>query len=142
MTFDAHALADDARCPCLSGETYGACCGRFHRGEADAPTAERLMRSRFSAFAVGDAAYLLATWHPRSRPAHLELDPDLRWTRLDILRTTGGGMLSIDGTVEFRAHYRSGSRDGAAGSQHEVSRFVREGGRWFYVDAVASGGAS
>lgn len=126
------SVADPSRCPCLSGETYGNCCGRLHRGEAQAPTAERLMRSRFSAFAVGDAAYLLATWHPRRRPAAFELDPAIRWTRLDILNTTGGGMLDTQGTVEFRAYFRSGSA--GAGSQHEVSRFVREGGRWFYLD--------
>lgn len=132
-------LPDDARCPCLSGETYGNCCGRFHRGDAHAPTAERLMRSRFSAFAVGDAAYLLATWHPRTRPATLELDSSQRWTRLDILNTTRGGMLDAEGTVEFRAHYRAAAgHTGAAGSQHEVSRFVRENGHWFYLDGGAT----
>jgi SEC-C motif-containing protein len=91
------------------------------------------MRSRFSAFAVGDAAYLLRTWHPSTRPAQLTLDPELRWYRLDILATSRGGMLDTDGTVEFRAHYRS--PDGA-GSQHETSRFARNSGAWVYVDAV------
>lgn len=121
------------RCPCLSGETYDACCGRFHRGDADAPTAERLMRSRYAAYAVGDVAYLLRTWHPDHRPVSLELDPDVRWYRLDIERTTRGGMLDAEGTVEFRAHYQSAA---GAGEQHENSRFVREGGRWVYVDAA------
>lgn len=97
------------------------------------------MRSRFSAFAVGDAAYLLATWHPRSRPKTLELDPALRWTRLDIVSTSRGGMLDTDGNVEFRAFYRAApGYDTAAGSQHEVSRFVREGAQWFYVDGVVA----
>jgi SEC-C motif-containing protein len=91
------------------------------------------MRSRYSAFAVGDAAYLLRTWHPSTRPQQLVLDPDLRWYRLDILATHRGGMLDTDGTVEFRAHYRS--PDGA-GSQHETSRFLRDSGAWAYVDAV------
>ena len=63
-------------CPCLSGEQYADCCGRFHAGEAEAPTAEQLMRSRYSAFVVLDAGYLLRTWHPETRPASLELDPD------------------------------------------------------------------
>ncbi|MFC9789580.1 YchJ family protein [Rhodococcus sp. NPDC127528] len=123
-----------ARCPCGSGETYGACCGRFHSGEVTAPTAERLMRSRYSAFAVGDADYLLRTWHPSTRPDRLDLDPDQRWLRLDVVATTGGGMFDAAGTVEFVAYYReSGIRE----SLHENSRFVREDGQWLYVDALA-----
>ncbi|MCX7522574.1 YchJ family protein [Microbacterium sp. STN6] len=128
-------MADSDRCPCLSGETYAACCGRFHRGEATAPTAERLMRSRYSAFAVGDAAYVLATWHPRTRPGALELDADQQWRRLDVLRTEGGGMLEQSGTVEFRAYFRVG---GERGSLHEVSRFERVDGAWVYVDGDAT----
>ncbi len=120
-----------ARCPCLSGETYGACCGPLHAGDRAAATAEQLMRSRYSAFAVGDAAYLRRTWHPRTRPRDLDLDPDLRWRRLDVLATTAGGPFDTDGTVEFRATYRG--PDGA-GSLHEVSRFAREGGTWLYLD--------
>jgi SEC-C motif-containing protein len=92
------------------------------------------MRSRYSAFAVGDAGYLLATWHPATRPPALELDPTIRWTGLDVLATTGGSLLSAEGTVEFRAHYVAGGRTGA---QHENSRFVRDGGRWRYLDGVA-----
>lgn len=118
------------RCPCLSGLTYDECCGALHSGSALAPTAERLMRSRFSAFAVGDVDYLLSSWHPSTRPATLELDPDVRWYRLDILGRTGGGLLDSEGTVEFEAHYRS--PDGT-GSQHENSYFVRDDARWFYV---------
>lgn len=126
-------LADDDRCPCLSGETYGQCCGPFHRGSATAPTAERLMRSRYSAYVVGDAAYLQQSWHPRTRPVELDLDPDVRWYRLDVLSTSRGGPLDGDGIVEFRAFYRSA--DGP-GDQHEVSRFVRQDRIWFYVDPV------
>jgi len=122
-----------ARCPCLSGETYAACCGQFHRGESVAPSAERLMRSRYSAYVVGDASYLLATWHPTTRPRTLDLDPDQRWYRLDIVGTSRGGMLDTAGTVEFTARYRL---DGRAGEQHENSRFVRENRRWLYVDAI------
>ena len=91
------------------------------------------MRSRYSAFAVGDAEYLLATWHPSTRPEDVDLDDDVTWRRLDILSTRAGGPLDRTGIVEFVAHYRSTStreRD----SLHEVSSFVREGGRWFYVD--------
>lgn len=89
------------------------------------------MRSRFSAFAVGDAGYLLRSWHSSTRPADLELDAGLRWYRLDIDGGERGGMLDAEGTVEFTAHYRAGAE---RGSQHENSRFVREGGRWVYLD--------
>ncbi|WP_345764820.1 YchJ family protein [Diaminobutyricibacter sp. McL0608] len=124
------------RCPCLSGDSYEACCGPVHRGEVEAPTAERLMRSRFSAFALGDADYLLASWHTSTRPANLELDPGLRWYRLDVVGTSRGGILDSVGTVRFRAYYKGD----AVGVQEEDSRFVREGRRWFYVDGVAANG--
>jgi SEC-C motif domain protein len=121
------------RCPCGTGLLYDECCGRLHAGTATAATAEQLMRSRYSAFAVGDPAYLLATWHPTTRPRSLELDPAVRWTGLDVLGTTGGGLFADEGTVEFRAWYRHA---GETGSQHEVSRFVRDGGAWRYLDAA------
>lgn len=122
------------RCPCLSGDTYDACCGPIHRGVVEAPTAERLMRSRFSAFALGDADYLLASWHPSTRPSSLALDAGLRWYRLDIVGATGGGILDREGTVRFCAYFKGD----AVGVQEEDSRFVREGRRWFYVDAVGA----
>lgn len=93
------------------------------------------MRSRYSAFAVGDPAYLLDTWHPETRPGTLSVDPAVRWTGLEVLATTGGSLLENEGTVEFRAHYRF---DGQPGVQHEHSRFVREDGRWLYVDGVTN----
>jgi SEC-C motif domain protein len=133
MNYSAVPAPDPSmRCPCLSGESYGNCCGRFHSGEAAAPSAEYLMRSRYSAFAVGNTAYLLATWHSRTRPAAIELDPEQRWTRLDILGVSRGGMLDVEGTVEFRAFFRY---KGSVHEQHEVSRFAREDGRWVYLDA-------
>lgn len=122
----------DARCPCGSGEVYGACCGPLHAGEP-APTAERLMRSRYTAFAIGDAAYLLASRHASTRPARMDLDSDVRWLHLAILDREAGGPFDATGVVEFVATYRDG--DGR-GEQHERSRFVREGGHWFYVDGV------
>ncbi len=134
------------RCPCLSGETYDGCCGRLHRGELRAPTAEALMRSRYSAFATGDAQYLLRTWHTSARPAELTLDPGMRWYRLDVLGCTRGGPFDTAGTVEFRAYYRSPPPSGEPGAarvattggvQHENSRFVREDGAWVYLDGVA-----
>ncbi len=121
------------RCPCLSGATFGDCCAPFLDGAADAPTAAQLMRSRYSAFVVGDAEYLLATWHPSTRPRVLEHDPAMHWYRLDIVRRARGGPLDHDGIVEFRAYYR---HDGHRGEQHEVSSFVRGRGRWSYVGEV------
>ncbi|PZF62507.1 hypothetical protein DEI92_03240 [Curtobacterium sp. MCBD17_034] len=122
------------RCPCLSGNPYAECCGPLHAGAA-APTAERLMRSRFTAFALTMPEYLLTSWHPRTRPASLELDPMMRWTRLDVLGTSSGGPFDTSGTVEFRAWWRTPSE---RGELHEDSAFVREAGRWFYVDGVTS----
>src|SRR3954447_1236747 len=120
---------DGRACPCGLGDDYESCCGRLHAGEA-APTAELLMRSRYSAFAVGDAGYLLRTWHPSGRPARLDLDPAQRWTRLVVLGTQGGGLFDATGTVEFRAVY---VHDGQRGALTETSRFVRHRGRWVYL---------
>lgn len=92
------------------------------------------MRSRYTAFAVGNPAYLLATWHSSTRPASLDLDPGLRWTGLDVLATSGGALLMAEGVVEFRAHYVAHREPG---SQHERSRFLREDGRWRYVEGIS-----
>src|SRR4029453_13356634 len=90
------------RCPCLSGEVFGDCCGPFLAGEADAPTAVQLMRSRYTAFVVGaGGAPRPAPWHPSPRPARLDLDPSIRWYRLDVLRRERGGPLDRNGLVEF-----------------------------------------
>lgn len=128
------AADDEIRaCPCGSGLPYDECCGRLHRGEATAATAEALMRSRFSAFAVGDTRYLLRSWHSSTRPERLRLDLGQRWTRLEIVHTDRGGLFDSTGTVEFRAHYREAGRPGTL---DERSRFVREDGRWVYLDAL------
>ncbi len=117
--------SEPVECPCGLPAAYAACCGRFHRGEV-APTAELLMRSRFSAFAVGDAGYLRSTWDPDTRPRRIGVDPDARWTRLEVLGCTGGGLLESTGTVQFRAHHD-------LGVLAENSRFRRVVGRWRYV---------
>ena len=119
-------MAFQSECPCGSGTTYDACCGRLHRGAAQAETPEELMRSRYAAYAVGDTDYVFRTWHPRTRPDDVSPDPGLTWTGLEILDAD-------DDRVEFVASYRQGGR---AGSMHEVSRFERRGGRWMYVDGV------
>lgn len=119
-------------CPCGSPLAYAACCGRWHAGSAhlQAPDAPSLMRSRYSAFVLGRRDYLLDTWHPRTRPASIEPDPPgLKWLGLQLRRT-----VEVDAghaIVEFVARSRLGGR---ATRLHETSRFVREGGRWYYVD--------
>lgn len=121
-------------CPCgrlgFKGQTlaYEACCGPIHAGEP-APDAERLMRSRYSAFVCGDVPYLLATWHSSQRPAELDLEAGAKWLGLEIKQHRSTGEHTAE--VEFVARFRVG---GKAVRQHERSRFVREDGRWYYVD--------
>jgi SEC-C motif-containing protein len=95
-------------------------------------TAEELMRSRFRAFKDADAAWLLHTWYPSTRPASLDLTDNPTWRGLQIVDTVAGGQGDDEGIVEFRATYREPG--GGVGVQHERSRFVREDDRWFYVD--------
>ncbi|MBQ0862659.1 YchJ family protein [Streptomyces smyrnaeus] len=122
-------------CPCGAGR-YAQCCGRAHRGEAAPATPEELMRSRYSAFVLGDTAYLLRTWHPETRPATLDLTGGPRWTGLEILDTTGGSAFHREGTVTFRAHHLG--TGGEPGTQEERSRFVRVDGVWMYVDGTVA----
>ena len=89
------------------------------------------MRSRYAAFALGLPDYLLATWHPRTRPATIDLDPALQWVLLEVTDTWRGGPGDTEGVVEFTAHHREGGRTGRL---HERSRFTRRGGRWLYVE--------
>jgi SEC-C motif domain protein len=123
---------DRLACPCGLGDDYESCCGLFHAG-TPAPTAESLMRSRYSAFAVGDAGYLLRTWRPAGRPQTLNLDPALQWTRLAVLETRDGGLFDTSGTVQFRAIYL---QQGQRGVLAETSKFVRHDGRWSYLGPI------
>ena len=110
---------------------YDRCCGRLLAG-APVPTAELLTRSRFTAYARQDEAHLLASWHSSTRPSLVPFHAGLRWTRLHVVATTGGGLLDTVGTVHFRA---TSVRLGVAGVIEERSRFSREDGRWAYVTA-------
>jgi SEC-C motif-containing protein len=127
-----------APCPCGRPAGYDDCCGRIHRGEAPALTAEALMRSRYSAFAVGDLAYLERSWHPDTRPRTIHDDPARRWTGLTILATERGGALDQEGIVAFEAHHTGGTDDDPTGDHivHERSTFSRVDGRWVYVGRV------
>lgn len=121
------------RCPCDTGLPYAGCCGPLIAGERSAATAEELMRSRYTAFALGDQAYLVRTWHPRTRPERVGLDPATRWTGLTVVRTERGGAADDDGVVEFVATWTQPPA-GTRGELHEVSRFARRAGRWLYLD--------
>lgn len=116
-------------CPCDSGATYADCCRPLHDG-TPAPTAERLMRSRYTAYVLGDGGYLLRTWHETTRPPRISHDHGLDWTGLEVLRTEAGGPDDTRGVVEFRAAFLHGTE---AGALHEVSRFVRSDDGWQYV---------
>lgn len=117
------------QCPCRSGLAYAACCSRWHKGEP-APSAEALMRSRYTAFVRGDARYLLDSWHPSTRPPAIVFDPRQKWLGLQIV--AGETTADDAAEVEFIARYRIGIA--SAKRLHERSRFVREGERWLYVD--------
>lgn len=131
--------SDPASAPCPCGLAaphplrYGDCCGRWHSGAAhlQAPDAEALMRSRYSAFVLELAGYLLDTWHPSTRPAGgLSFDPGVRWLGLTVRRHV---QQDVDrAMVEFVARSKLAGR---ATRLHETSRFVHENGRWFYLDA-------
>ena len=94
------------------------------------------MRSRYSAYALGNAGYLLRTWHWTTRPASLDLPESRRWTRLRILATEHGAPDDTEGTVEFRAHFRD---DGEPGTLTERSHFTRARGAWIYVGGEVAG---
>jgi SEC-C motif-containing protein len=123
-------LANIARCPCGNMRAYAECCGRFHGGDAP-DTAQQLVRARYSAYVLMLEDYLLATWHPSTRPPDLCLADSIgtRWLGLELNSHTQGGDRA---QVEFTARYRYGG--GPAQQQNEVSRFVREDGAWLYLD--------
>lgn len=141
MSTLAPQLPADPLCPCgqinaaspHKGQAlrYSQCCGPLHAGQA-APDAQRLMRSRYSAFVRGHSAYLLATWHASTRPPDCTPDPRAQWLGLEIKSHLTPGPAQAE--VTFVARYRLAGR---AVRQHERSRFVCEGGRWFYTDGDA-----
>jgi SEC-C motif-containing protein len=126
-------VTDD--CPCGSGEEFALCCRPLHAGQRMAATAEELMRSRDSAYAVGDTDYVWRTWHPRTRPEALSPSGET-WTRLEILDTVAGQPGDEAGEVEFRAHY---TRNRRSGTLHERSHFAVRARRWLYVDGELFG---
>ena len=118
-------------CPCGSGIIKDDCCLKIIQGRVAATTAELLMRSRYCAYAIGDAGYLMSSWHISTRPAELDLSEPIEWLALQIKKTRAGGMADDEGWVEFIARYKMAGRFAQI---HEMSHFVFELGRWFYVD--------
>lgn len=122
-------------CPCGRPSAYADCCGVLHTAFAEgqgltAATPEALMRSRYSAFVLDLRDYLLATWHPSTRPPSVEPpEPGLKWLGLDVKRAAQQD--DDHGTVAFVARSKLGGR---AWRLQETSRFVRENGAWYYLD--------
>lgn len=127
-------ISSHTQCPCGSQKRLSACCGPYHAGKATPRTAKQLMRSRYSAFALGELGdYPLQTWHPDTCPAVSAAElgaTDTDWVKLDVVDSQQQGDTA---TVEFKAHWRDA--DGQLRLHHETSRFVRQAGRWLYVDA-------
>lgn len=133
MKKNAAMTAAKSTCPCGSGRPLAACCGPCLEGTTPAASAEALMRSRYTAYVLQREDYLLATWHAESRPATLDLDasaPD-RWLGLTVRQHRQQD--ENHATVEFIARYKIGGR---AHRLHEISRFVRETGRWLYANGT------
>ncbi len=123
----------DPACHCGNTASYAQCCGKFHAGES-AFTAEQLMRSRYSAYVLGLQDYLLATWHESTRPGSLDFSDaaKTKWLGLEIRRNSA--IDSNHAQVEFIARYKTGGQ--SAVRLHEISDFVLEDGKWFYVSGV------
>ena len=124
-------MAKLTECRCGSGKPDSACCARYLAGGEPAPTAEALMRSRYTAYTLLNEDYLLATWHASTRPSALGLKQELptKWLGLEVKRHEQQD--ADHAIVEFVARYKV---NGRAHRLHEVSRFVCENGRWFYLD--------
>ena len=143
--FGSKGLDPQQRCPC-GGASYGRCCRPLHRQARAAATAEQLMRSRYSAFALAEIEHLLRT-QPSEQPAQARRRSlqascrQLRWRGLEIVATEAGGPDDLEGTVTFIAHYSAGAE---RGTLRECSRFGREGSRpdgaWLYLEAIELSG--
>lgn len=115
-------------CPCASGKDLDDCCGRFISHHHHAENAQQLMRSRYSAYVLNKADYILATWHPRFRPLDIRLDKNLKWLQLTIMNVS---QRDTEATVEFEARLL---KDKCVNALHELSDFICEQGRWFYTE--------
>lgn len=121
-------------CPCESGKPYSACCKPYHEGKP-APSAEALMRSRYTAYTLGLEEYLLQTWHVDTRPTNLDLaqNTPIKWLGLQVKRAES--LNANTATVEFVARYKVG---GKAERMREISQFEQIDGRWYYLTGDTS----
>lgn len=128
-------MSDSSLCLCGSHLASERCCALLHSGAKSAATAEELMRSRFTAYAQHNEAYLLATWDSSKRPDNIDFskEDNVEWKRLEIIGTKKGGEKDVKGIVEFKAFYQMNGEEYA---MHEISRFVRKDGKWFYLDGM------
>ncbi|NPA29838.1 MAG: zinc chelation protein SecC [Epsilonproteobacteria bacterium] len=127
---------DERTCPCGSGKLYDECCGRYIEGKAHAPTAEALMRSRYTAYVRGDLDYLEATdMHEIDREATKAWMQSVRFTKLEVLKTYRGKAMDKKGRVEFKAYYLE---EGEERVHHELSDFEKYKGRWYYSGGLAA----
>jgi SEC-C motif-containing protein len=123
-------------CFCGSERDFSQCCKPYLQGKA-APTAQALMRSRYTAYVKRDGAYLHRTWSVATRPSQSSLNqlPPTQWTGLTVIRTEAGDISDSTGIVEFIAHWQESDR--TEHQLHEISQFAREKGRWVYVKACS-----
>ena len=132
MSSKKSAIGAD-RCLCGSKRKYTQCCGRYLSGIEHPATAEQLMRSRYTGFVLGDESYLLATWHPSTRPRKVKLDDEQRWLGLSVRSSQSGGAQDTTGTVEYVARFKIA---GKGYRLHEISRFEKTNGCWLYIDGI------
>lgn len=127
-------MTTHSACLCGTGLAYQDCCAPFHLGEKFPPTAVALMRSRYTAYALRDAAYLQATWAAEKRPAHIDFSREnSQWLRLEIIETKKGDLKDQKGIVVFKAYFLQAGEEQV---MNEISRFIKSQGRWFYLDGV------
>ena len=118
-------------CPCESGKSFKDCCQAYIEQTSEAPTAEALMRSRYTAFVLLNEEYLRYSWHPDNCPEKIHLNKTTKWLGLRIKKIVGGSMNEKNAKVEFVARSKI---DGKASRLHENSRFTRFNNRWVYLD--------
>jgi len=123
-------------CPCGSGRAYGDCCGRFIEGKALPPTAEALMRSRYTAYVMKNIDYLIETdMHEIDVEATKAWMEEATFHKLEVLKTYRGKPLDKKGRIEFKARF---TRDGEERVHHELSDFEKYKGRWYYSGGLAA----
>ena len=127
-------------CPCGSGRAYSACCEQYIRGKSNAPTAEALMRSRYSAYVEHEIDYIINTCVHRGKEdidykSTSDWSKQSKWLGLKIISTDKGGVTDTEGTVEFEATYE---RDGLKDVHHETGKFKKEKNEWLYAEGRIS----